>query len=178
MPAIEKFVRIFATTVPAFFPRENPISRNAKPACMNITRQAATTTQIELMPTLSGRTPLLAASKVSAIAAAGAISEATKPSPRARTTDERLIDPPESSATRSLGRAGRTVFRRVSKDRRGGFARRSKDVFRPPVVGTDDLRPTSPGSSEPTTAGRCHPPGEAPPRKVRHVDKVLRPPRP
>jgi hypothetical protein len=37
--AIEKFVRIFAITVPAFFPRENPISRNAKPACMNITRQ-------------------------------------------------------------------------------------------------------------------------------------------
>ena len=38
--AIEKFVRIFATTVPAFLPREKPISRNAKPACMNITRHA------------------------------------------------------------------------------------------------------------------------------------------
>ena len=37
--AIEKFVRIFATTVPAFLPREKPISRNAKPACMNMTRQ-------------------------------------------------------------------------------------------------------------------------------------------
>ena len=35
--AIEKFVRIFATTAPAFLPREKPISRKAKPACMNIT---------------------------------------------------------------------------------------------------------------------------------------------
>src|SRR5436853_4062976 len=53
-PAIEKFVRIFAITVPAFFARENPISRNAKPACMNITRQPATITQIELIPIESG----------------------------------------------------------------------------------------------------------------------------
>src|SRR3954451_8273914 len=75
MPAIEKFVRIFATTVPAFLPREKPISRKAKPACMNMTRQAATITQIELMPTLWGR-PL--ASKVSAKAAAGRTS-ATSP---------------------------------------------------------------------------------------------------
>src|SRR5436190_20471837 len=52
MPAIEKFARIFAITVPAFFPREKPISRNAKPACMNITRQPATITHVELMPTL------------------------------------------------------------------------------------------------------------------------------
>src|SRR3954451_12675385 len=54
MPAIEKFVRIFAITVPAFFARENPISRNANPACMNITKQAATITQIELIPIESG----------------------------------------------------------------------------------------------------------------------------
>src|SRR3954465_10114756 len=58
MPAIEKFVRIFAITVPAFLARENPISRNANPACMNITRQAATITQIELIPIESG-TPFL-----------------------------------------------------------------------------------------------------------------------
>ena len=57
--AIEKFVRIFATTVPAFLPREKPISRKAKPACMNITRQPATITQSELIATESGRTPLL-----------------------------------------------------------------------------------------------------------------------
>src|SRR3954447_15954141 len=31
---------------PAFFMRVSPASRNAKPACMNITRIAATTTQI------------------------------------------------------------------------------------------------------------------------------------
>src|SRR5215212_187503 len=54
MAAIEKFARIFAITVPAFFARENPISRNAKPACMNITRQPATITQIELIPIESG----------------------------------------------------------------------------------------------------------------------------
>src|SRR3954451_20169194 len=46
-------------TVPAFFARENPISRNAKPACMNITRQAATITQIELIPIESGMPFLL-----------------------------------------------------------------------------------------------------------------------
>src|SRR5256885_5203667 len=33
---------------PAFFIRVNPASRNAKPACMNITRTAVTTTQIVL----------------------------------------------------------------------------------------------------------------------------------
>ena len=49
--AIEKFVRIFATTVPAFLPREKPISRNANPACMNITRQPAMITHIVLIPT-------------------------------------------------------------------------------------------------------------------------------
>src|SRR5436305_13052698 len=49
--AIEKFNRIFATTVPACFAREEPISRNAKPACMNITREPATITQIVLTPT-------------------------------------------------------------------------------------------------------------------------------
>ena len=57
--AIEKFVRIFAITVPAFLPREKPISRKAKPACMNITTSPATTTQSVLMATESGRTPWL-----------------------------------------------------------------------------------------------------------------------
>src|SRR3954447_24783847 len=54
MPAIEKFVRIFAITVPAFLARENPISRNANPACMNITSTPATITQSELIPIESG----------------------------------------------------------------------------------------------------------------------------
>ena len=55
--AIEKLTRIFAITVPAFLPREKPISRKAKPACMNITRMPATSTQTELMPTSNGSLP-------------------------------------------------------------------------------------------------------------------------
>src|SRR5436853_467448 len=39
-------MRIFATPAPAFFIREKPISRNAKPACMNITSTPATITQV------------------------------------------------------------------------------------------------------------------------------------
>src|SRR5882757_1055098 len=46
--AIEKLVRILAIPVPAFFPREKPISRKAKPACMNITSTPATITQVVL----------------------------------------------------------------------------------------------------------------------------------
>ena len=76
-PAIEKLVRIFATPVPAFFAREKPISRNAKPACMKITSSAATNTQIELIATLSGSTPLLAASSVSASATPGSAAQAS-----------------------------------------------------------------------------------------------------
>src|SRR3954470_8890544 len=75
MPAIEKFARIFAITVPAFFPREKPISRNAKPACMNITRQPATITQVELMPTLGAS--LSGGVKVSASAELGSTSAAS-----------------------------------------------------------------------------------------------------
>src|SRR5918992_6037588 len=46
--AIEKLATIFAMPMPAFLPRENPISRNAKPACMNITRTAATRIHVTL----------------------------------------------------------------------------------------------------------------------------------
>ena len=56
--AIEKLARILATTVPAFLPREKPISRKAKPACMNITKQPATTTHSELIATEIGSAPL------------------------------------------------------------------------------------------------------------------------
>src|SRR3954452_13717192 len=76
MAAIEKFARIFAITVPAFLPREKPISRNAKPACMNITRTPATITQVELMPTVSASLPAPAASNVSARALPGSASAA------------------------------------------------------------------------------------------------------
>ena len=65
--AIEKLTRIFAITVPAFLPREKPISRKAKPACMNITRMPATSTQTELIPTSNGSFPALARSSVLAI---------------------------------------------------------------------------------------------------------------
>src|SRR3954451_774345 len=74
MAAIEKLASTFATTVPAFLPREKPISRNAKPACMNITSTPATITQVELMPTVSASLPAPAALKVSARAEPGSAS--------------------------------------------------------------------------------------------------------
>ena len=40
-----RLVTTLATTVPTFFMRLKPTSSIAKPACMNITRQAATITQ-------------------------------------------------------------------------------------------------------------------------------------
>ncbi len=94
---IEKFVRTFATTVPAFFWREKPISRNMKPACMNITTMPATMTHIELKPTESGRTPLLAASSVSAEATPGSASTVSSPTPSAGSSFcavVRLMRPP------------------------------------------------------------------------------------
>ena len=42
---IEKLTTIFATPMPTFLPREKPISRNAKPACMNMTSAPATRIQ-------------------------------------------------------------------------------------------------------------------------------------
>src|SRR4029077_7084526 len=47
-----RFVTTLATTVPTFFIRLKPTSSIAKPACMNITRQAAAITQ-----TVSAATP-------------------------------------------------------------------------------------------------------------------------
>ena len=81
--AIEKFIRIFATIVPAFLPRENPISRNAKPACMNMTSTPATTTQSVSTATVSPRVPFWAASSVSPRASCGAASDATTATGRA-----------------------------------------------------------------------------------------------
>src|SRR3954469_10393066 len=122
IPAIEKLVTIFAMTVPAFLPRENPISRNAKPACMNITRHPATMTHIELMPTESG-SPLPAALNVSANAAAGASSTSAALSASARAANERLsMDPPWSSGPVSLRPGGPNGIRPRSKDRRRHFS--------------------------------------------------------
>ena len=46
---IDRLMRIFPITAPAFFMRERPTSSIAKPACMNRTRTAATTTQTWLV---------------------------------------------------------------------------------------------------------------------------------
>src|SRR5436305_8453657 len=86
IPAIEKFVRILAMTVPAFLPREKPISRKAKPASMNMTRQPATITQIELMATDWSKPVLAARSNVSAEATAGRASASRAAAPPARTS--------------------------------------------------------------------------------------------
>src|SRR5688572_22496430 len=58
--AIEKFTRILAIPMPAFLPRENPISRQAKPACMNRTSTAATRTHITLSSSTTVSMPLTA----------------------------------------------------------------------------------------------------------------------
>jgi hypothetical protein len=68
MAAIERLVRIFATPVPAFFPRENPISSIAKPACISRTKMAAMTTHIVLIGTVSPSLPSIACARSSAVA--------------------------------------------------------------------------------------------------------------
>ena len=98
--AIEKLTRIFAITVPAFLPREKPISRKAKPACMNITRMPATSTHTELIPTSIGSLPSLNRSSVSpsASAAPGATSSASSPAPKPAAQRVLRIDPPLSNS--------------------------------------------------------------------------------
>ena len=102
MAQIEKLTRIFATTVPAFLPREKPISRKAKPACMNITRMPATSTQTELIPTASGSLPSLNMSSVppSASATPGTTSSASSPAPKPAAQRVLRIDPPLSNSIR------------------------------------------------------------------------------
>src|SRR3712207_559663 len=58
--AMEKFATILAMPMPAFLPRENPISRNAKPACMNITSTVATMIHV----TLSSSTTVVSCSSI------------------------------------------------------------------------------------------------------------------
>ena len=58
---IDRLMRIFPITAPAFFMRDRPTSSIAKPACMNRTRIAATTTQIELIAMSCGVTSCAAA---------------------------------------------------------------------------------------------------------------------
>src|SRR3954471_13349489 len=98
--AIEKFTRILATTVPAFLPREKPISRKAKPACMNITRMPAMSTHTELIATSTGSLPAIAESNVppSASAAAGTANVASNPAPTPVAQRVLRIDPPLSNS--------------------------------------------------------------------------------
>jgi hypothetical protein len=65
---------------------------------------------------------LPAASNVSAMAAAGSTSRANSPNITARVIWVRRMDPPGSSAPRSLFVARRSVFRPVSKDPAATFA--------------------------------------------------------
>src|SRR5262245_36377735 len=53
MDAIAKIRTFFAAMCPTFFIRVRPASRNAKPACMNMTSTAAMTTQIVLAAIVS-----------------------------------------------------------------------------------------------------------------------------
>src|SRR5690242_1687645 len=86
--------------VPAFLPREKPISRNAKPACMNITRMPATSTQTELIATSAGNFPSTTFWSVleSARAAAGTASAATKPVTKPAAQRVLRIRPPLSNS--------------------------------------------------------------------------------
>ena len=77
--------------VPAFLPREKPISRKAKPACMKNTNRPATITQMVLMPTLCSSPWFPARSYRSADAVAGMMSAASVPNTSARTARERLM---------------------------------------------------------------------------------------
>src|SRR3954452_1599309 len=121
--AIEKLTRIFAITVPAFLPREKPISRKAKPACMNITRMPAMSTQTELMPTSSGSLPAFARSSESplASAAAGTANVASNPAPTPVAQRVLRISPPLSGdVARGPNLRGRRAKPNFCAESRGG----------------------------------------------------------
>ena len=95
--AIEKLARIFAMPVPAFFPREKPISRNAKPACMNITSTVATSTHVRF----SSSTTCEMGGSSCAMAAPGSKSKAVSPSRDPRASERRKTT--TSSVVRERG---------------------------------------------------------------------------
>ena len=105
--AIEKFVRIFATTVPAFLPREKPISRNAKPACMNITSTAGDDhphrVDADRVRQAAARTGRRKRRRAPAVRQAG--------SRRARTPKERLMILLSRGVARVCGRGPRSIGR-------------------------------------------------------------------
>ena len=110
--AIEKLIRIFGTSVPAFLPRENPTSSSMNPACMNITSRPATVTHRVLMAMDSPNTPFPAASSESARASCGAASEASTPTGKAQSSF--LFIPMSLLARRGIHRGGR-VLRNAAK---------------------------------------------------------------
>src|SRR5256714_4272618 len=71
-----RLVMTFATTVPTFFMRLKPTSSIAKPACMNMTKQAATITQ-----TVSAATPAAEVAVVSSARAAIGTTAASRAIP-------------------------------------------------------------------------------------------------
>jgi hypothetical protein len=96
--AMEKFTRIFATPEPTFLPRENPISRNRNPACMNITSTAATITHVELSSETSFGIATCGSTGAScANAAAGNASSPAAPAREPRARLERRMHPPRSA---------------------------------------------------------------------------------
>src|SRR6476659_7203049 len=105
-------------TVPAFFARENPISRNANPACMNITKQPATITQIELIPTESGM-PFF------------------EPTASMRSARGRDMQPPCLDVTSVNPRPPADIGQR-SEIGAGDFAQRSKPASYAPLRGVSD----------------------------------------
>ena len=91
MPYTMKFmVMVWA----AFLARVNPVSTMAKPACMNITRNPATSVQTKLIATVLAAAAVFAAcareSAACATSVTGVAASTSKPSPTAR-----LIRSPE-----------------------------------------------------------------------------------
>ncbi len=82
--AIEKLTRILAIPMPAFFPREKPISRNAKPACMKKTSAVPTSTHVTL-------TSLTSVSSVGPSWASAAAGRARRPTIAVRAPRTRVV---------------------------------------------------------------------------------------
>src|SRR3712207_1303515 len=122
--AIEKFTRIFAIPIPAFLPREKPISRKAKPACMKKTSTVATSTHVVLSSSIAlGTASLRLRGSSWAKAAAGAVNRApsaTAPAP-ARRVGLIGVPPRGSACSREDRRAGPPGHWTRVEDRPGRF---------------------------------------------------------
>src|SRR5215210_7711868 len=147
--AIEKLVRILATPAPAFFAREKPISRKAKPACMNMTRMPATITHV----VLSSITVWVSEGLSAASATAGSAKSARTASTGARKKLGLIWESPPCVAgtgptnawkpgrLETIGARPRGVFVHVEKIRRTAFARGAKHGRNKSGGEPRDLRP-------------------------------------